>query len=195
MTLRDNAGAGYVIDAPDLGVHDALGYLDGQHHFHWNSVDAIDTDRLALVASVIETMVLDGAVPGFHATLDTRTFFSTTGARHKLGLGSSAALTVALAGAIHAHAGRGAPVAGRLIAAHRRMQGGRGSGLDVAASLTGGAIGYRLRRAAADHACGLADWPAVCLRLVREGGVHWSILAPACGVAGTCASALYHVDA
>ena len=145
VTLRDNAGAGYVIDAPDLGVHDALGYLDGQQHFHWNSVDAIATDRLALVASVLETMALDGALPGFHATLDTHTFFSTASGHHKLGLGSSAALTVALAGAIHARAGRGAPSAGRLLAAHRRLQGGRGSGLDVAASLTGGAIGYRLR--------------------------------------------------
>ena len=158
VTLRDNAGAGYVIDAPDLGVHDALGYLDGQQHFHWNSVDAIATDRLALVASVLETMALDGALPGFHATLDTRTFFSTAGAHHKLGLGSSAALTVALAGAVHAHTGGGAPSAGRLLAAHRRAQGGRGSGLDIAASLTGGAIVYRLR--AGQPQITPVPWPA-----------------------------------
>jgi len=145
VTLRDNAGTGYVIDAPDLGVHDALGYLDGQQHCHWSGVDATTTDRLALVASVLETMALDGGLPGFHVTLDTHTFFFTASAHHKLGLGSSAALTVALAGAVHARAGRGAPSAGRLLAAHRRVQGGRGSGLDIAASLTGGAIVYCLR--------------------------------------------------
>ena len=77
-------------------------------------------------------------------TLDTRTFFSAASAHSKLGLGSSAALTVALAGAAHACAGRGALSAVGLIATHRRMQGGRGSGLDIAASLTGGAIVYQL---------------------------------------------------
>ena len=145
VTLRDTAGAGYVIDAPELGIRNALGHLDGQKGFRWSGVDALDAERLTLVASVLETMLPDAALPGFHATLDTHAFFSPANGRHKLGLGSSAALTVALAGAIHARAGRDLPSAERLIATHRRMQHGRGSGLDIAASLRGGAISYRLR--------------------------------------------------
>ncbi len=144
VTLHASVANAYVIDAPDLGIHGAAGGLDGQNHLHWSNVDAVGVERLALVASVIEAMASDGALPKFRAALDTRTFFSTAREHSKFGLGSSAALAVALAGAIRAHAGRGAPSVARLIAAHRRMQGGRGSGLDIAASLTGGAIVYRL---------------------------------------------------
>lgn len=145
VTLRENSGAGYVIDAPDFGIDGALGRLDGQNHLSWSGVDACTAGRLKLVTSVLEAVLHDGALSEFRATLDTHSFFATAGAQHKLGLGSSAALTVAFAGALHVHAGRGAPCPGRLITAHRRMQGGRGSGLDIAASLTGGVIAYRLR--------------------------------------------------
>jgi phosphomevalonate kinase len=82
------------------------------------------------------------------AALDSRPFYSG-GA--KLGLGSSAAVLVAWAGAFAAFAqARGAPVApprvDALIDLHRRFQGGKGSGLDVAASVTGGAITFSLAR-------------------------------------------------
>jgi phosphomevalonate kinase len=72
----------------------------------------------------------------------------------KLGLGSSAAVLCAWAGAFAAFAsahGRTVPeptVAG-LIGLHRMFQGGRGSGLDVAASFTGGATLFRLSGAGA----------------------------------------------
>lgn len=158
VTLRERAGAGWVIDAPDLDIHAALGQLDGQRHLRWSGVAAGDAGRLALVAAVLEATIADGGLPGFHATLDTGTFFSSTDPRHKLGLGSSAALTVALAGAICARAGRSPPPAERLIAAHRRMQDGRGSGLDIAASLTGGTIVYRLR--AGQPQIAPVAWPA-----------------------------------
>lgn len=67
------------------------------------------------------------------------------GQRVKLGLGSSAAVTVALLGALLALAG-GEPVERRALLglamdAHRRLQGGRGSGIDVAAALLGGVVG------------------------------------------------------
>ncbi|MFP4598729.1 MAG: mevalonate kinase [Persicimonas sp.] len=84
----------------------------------------------------------------------------------KLGLGSSAASVVALCAACLLD--ESAPDSGprpkgewhigieirgelfeRAFAAHRRLQGGRGSGADVAASSFGGAIGYRLQRPAA----------------------------------------------
>lgn len=83
--------------------------------------------------------------PPFAATLDTTEFVGRDG---KLGLGSSAALTVAFAGAVAEHTGRagdpGTRALDRLIAVHRQFQRGRGSGLDVAASLSGGVISYRV---------------------------------------------------
>ncbi|HET8699764.1 MAG TPA: hypothetical protein VFO94_19930, partial [Gammaproteobacteria bacterium] len=87
-----------------------------------------------------------GALPPWQGTLDSRAFF---GAGSKLGLGSSAAALCAWAGAFRAFAASTGvdappPTARELIELHRAFQGGRGSGLDVAASYTGGAIVYRL---------------------------------------------------
>jgi len=71
--------------------------------------------------------------------------------RRKLGLGSSAALTVALVSALVGWSAAGSlPAAGAqwlqtLVSLHRRVQGGLGSGIDVAASLFGGTIEYRLQ--------------------------------------------------
>lgn len=80
------------------------------------------------------------------ATVDSRDFFDGAA---KLGLGSSAAVLCAWAGAFRAFArgeGRAAPEleVAELIDLHRRFQGGKGSGLDVAACYTGGAISFRL---------------------------------------------------
>ncbi|MGH8829143.1 MAG: mevalonate kinase family protein [Jiangellaceae bacterium] len=99
---------------------------------------------------MIQAVAESGAPPAFHAELDTDDFFADGGS--KIGLGSSAALTVALAGALFTAAGRRAPTVDWLIDAHRRMQDGRGSGLDIAASLRGGVLIYRLGSEAVDAA-------------------------------------------
>jgi phosphomevalonate kinase len=80
------------------------------------------------------------------ATIDSRAFFAGSA---KLGLGLSGAVLCAWAGAFGAFArneGRAAPEldVAQLIELHRQFQGGKGSGLDVAASYTGGAISFRL---------------------------------------------------
>ncbi len=80
-------------------------------------------------------------------TADTRRFYAAAG--HKLGIGSSAALSVALAAAWFASRhpgqmfdpGRWLPVLGEL---HRSAQGGQGSGIDLAAGLYGGVLQYNL---------------------------------------------------
>ncbi len=97
---------------------------------------------------VVDLVGASLALPvAWSATIDSRALFE--GAT-KLGLGSSAAVLCAWAGAYAAFAraeGRtGADELGveRLIELHRALQGGKGSGLDVAASYTGGAIRYRL---------------------------------------------------
>lgn len=67
----------------------------------------------------------------------------------KTGVGSSAALAVALVAAMSAISGEdGAGVARR---AHREFQGGSGSGVDIATSLAGGVIEYRIRGNAGLH--------------------------------------------
>lgn len=93
------------------------------------------------------------AVPAWDASVDS-TAFHTGGV--KLGLGSSAAALVAFAGAYTAFAraaGQDLPdfTPARLIETHRALQGGSGSGLDVAAAMTGGVIEYRLDTARMPH--------------------------------------------
>jgi phosphomevalonate kinase len=84
--------------------------------------------------------------PAWRGTLDSAALYLGS---TKLGLGSSAAALCAWAGAWAAYARRArldfaAPSLETLIRLHRRLQGGRGSGLDVAASLSGGALEFRL---------------------------------------------------
>ena len=88
-------------------------------------------------ASELPACQIELATAAFHHT-------SNDGQRVKLGLGSSAAIVVALTGALLRLAG-GAPLPRQeLIAicceAHRRLQGGSGSGIDVATAITGGAV-------------------------------------------------------
>jgi phosphomevalonate kinase len=83
-------------------------------------------------------------------SIDTRALRSADGTK-KLGLGSSAAVVVALRQALRRHRSRHGlhvPDEGveetlrALVALHRELQGGRGSGADVAAALHGGVLRY-----------------------------------------------------
>ncbi|MDJ0721258.1 MAG: hypothetical protein QNJ04_06490 [Desulfobacterales bacterium] len=80
------------------------------------------------------------APPPMALTVDARPLFSERGV--KLGLGSSAALTVALIAGLYAHIRGQRPERPELfkyaLAVHRHLQGGVGSGVDVAASVYGG---------------------------------------------------------
>ncbi len=143
VLLESRAGDGYYIDAADLGtatVHCRLG-VDGR--VQWLDTDRPGSARLALVAAVLEAAATEGAPAPFRARLDTSSFFTMHGTHAKLGLGSSAALTVALTAAIRAHDRRGAASVHDLIETHRSVQQGRGSGLDIAASLKGGLLIFR----------------------------------------------------
>ena len=93
-------------------------------------------------------------------SLDTHAFRDPASGS-KIGLGSSAALAAALAAALHALGGAG--VAEAAHAGHRRFQDGAGSGVDVACSVAGGVIEYRM----ADRQTKALAWPA---------GLHFSVL-------------------
>ena len=85
--------------------------------------------------------ILDIAGPdardGRDFELDTRAF-SEHG--RKIGLGSSAALTVALLAAVN----KTADVFAAALDAHRRFQGGKGSGVDIATAVHGGLLQYTM---------------------------------------------------
>ncbi|WP_428381815.1 mevalonate kinase family protein [Nevskia ramosa] len=136
----------------------------------WQAAGA-DAARLSLVDEVLRGLADEGLAPaagsGFHLALDTSAFFDTQNAeRPKLGLGSSAALTVALAMAFVARAGQADDAAShaswlpRLLALHRKFQGGQGSGVDVATSLIGGVIAYQLNDGGTTPSARPLTWPA-----------------------------------
>jgi phosphomevalonate kinase len=102
----------------------------------------------AVFATLKERMPHD--VPPLAIRLDTAAFYSARNdaASVKLGLGSSAAVLVALVGAFMCATGmpaneNGTSMLALCCDAHRRFQGGLGSGVDVATALTGGTIGVR----------------------------------------------------
>lgn len=96
---------------------------------------------LSLLSSVWKT-VRPAATGSLQVELDTRPFFHP-GSTEKLGLGSSAALVVALTAALLQLTGDPRDAAGLAFAAHRELQGGYGSGADVAAATRGGVVAYR----------------------------------------------------
>ena len=137
-----------VLDAP---LRFALG-ADGLPD--WRAAGA-EAAKLNLVDEVLRGLVDEqlgvAAGGGFDLALDTSSFFDVVGSRRsKLGLGSSAALTVALASALVAQGGHADAASdravwlNRLLGLHRKFQGGQGSGVDVATSLYGGVLAYRL---------------------------------------------------
>lgn len=95
-----------------------------------------------------------GDLAPFRLEIDTGELFAATeSGAVKLGLGSSAAVAVALDAVINAHAGHAQALESResvfrrLLPVYRASQGGHGSGIDLATSLTGGLIEYRLEQA------------------------------------------------
>ena len=98
---------------------------------------------------------------GLSIELDTRAFVDKASG-NKIGIGSSAALTVALAAALT----QSDEVLEPALHAHRLFQGGSGSGADIATSLTGGLVEYRMKGAAVSP----LRWPAgLAYRLVWSG--------------------------
>ena len=76
---------------------------------------------------------------GAHVHMDTRRMYE---GEQKLGLGSSAALITAISGCLAALVSADRPSFDSIHQAHQASQGGVGSGLDVATSLTGGLIRF-----------------------------------------------------
>ena len=74
--------------------------------------------------------------------LDSRDFVVAD--KQKIGIGSSAAVAVALAAALNQVDSGNADVVATAMQAHRDFQGGSGSGADIACSAQGGVVEYRM---------------------------------------------------
>ncbi len=103
--------------------------------------------------------VTNGPRPARRIELDTSAFREDG---RKTGIGSSAAIAVALSAALH----DSVDVFASALAAHARLQGGTGSGIDVAAAVYGGLFAYEK---ASRRVAPLA-WPeGLCFRVIWTG--------------------------
>jgi phosphomevalonate kinase len=142
-------GAPAVVLALDRYVEAAIGpSADGRCRLAMHAADEEVREFApgdASGAALIDLVAAARPHLSWSASVDSQALYS---AGAKLGLGSSAAVLCAWAGAFAAFACSAGsdlpkPDVAALIELHRRFQGGRGSGLDVAASYTGGAITFR----------------------------------------------------
>lgn len=132
----------WTLTAAQLGLHAfALGE-DGS--IPSNSPPEV-RKTLTLFTCVLDTITEQvGPLPSQAVSIDTSAFFHGP---EKLGIGSSAAVAVALTGALLARHGR-VPEQEELFTlaaqAHNRAQGGVGSNVDIAASVYGGTLVHRI---------------------------------------------------
>jgi phosphomevalonate kinase len=84
---------------------------------------------------------------GLRLSVDTQQFFESASG-HKLGLGSSAAAVAGLVAALAQLYAAEVSIIDTAHRVHRRLQGGHGSGIDVATAVCGGLIEYRRDKAA-----------------------------------------------
>lgn len=164
-----------VLDGPDSLLVDPVRNetfrfrLDAKHGLQWRgkSPGARGTILEAVCATLQGRMPVD--FPSLTISLDTAAFYTVSDAASvKLGLGSSAAVLVALVGTIIRATGMQIDPTDMLAIccdAHRRFQGGQGSGVDVASALIGGTVGVRPAGTLAAPAVTALDWPNGLLML------------------------------
>jgi len=113
---------------------------------HWLALDAPSQPVRQAFEHLLTGELLQylGFGTGCIFTLDSQSFYvDQASARHKLGLGSSAAIFAAMAAATDDLLQQSTPVE-TIIRRHRAAQGDAGSGVDVACSVAGGLVRYRL---------------------------------------------------
>ncbi len=137
VTITRSADDHHVVTAPGIATSTGrFTVTDGQ--FEWlhggEEYALLECVWHALAATLPESLVL---------TLETQDFVDIDSGT-KFGIGSSAALAVALTAALDCVADGDADISHTAISAHRDSQFGSGSGVDVACSLQGGVIEYRM---------------------------------------------------
>lgn len=107
----------------------------------------------AILEAALDILGAPGLPTPFALSLDSRDFYD---GEVKLGLGSSAAVTVAACACLQSHVGT-APAADLALAVHRSFQQGQGSGADVCCSFYGGTVA--VERHDDELAVAELDWP------------------------------------
>ena len=146
----------------------ASGYspIEGRFVANGDTVDWLQgEDEFTLLDAVWRTLGCRSPGPGgsgcLSIELDTRAFVDEMSGE-KIGVGSSAALTVALAAALS----RSNDVLDDATRAHKLFQHGAGSGVDIAAAFSGGLIEYRIK----ETRVSALRWPAgLAYRLIWTG--------------------------
>lgn len=172
------------VAAPELGLPRIGFRLANDGGIRWQCRSSAAWPRFEFTARFLEGLLAERRSAletgqGFSLGIDTRGLFeplSDGSGPGKLGLGSSAAVSAALAGVLNRYFGRPngggwSPAEfGRLLALYRDSQGGWGSGADLAASLHGGVIRYQLDGAAGAPRVDAVSLPAeIGLRFVWSG--------------------------
>ncbi|MDZ7805594.1 MAG: hypothetical protein U5K71_00590 [Gracilimonas sp.] len=138
----------FQVRTPNLNIPEIQFILDqyGDAHFRTN-VDSKTQEQLHFVLAILKYVSQKaGKIPGASISIDTTSFYHrVTG--NKFGLGSSAALTVSLLSGLMKYIGKNISkedLYREAFLAHRFAQGKMGSGVDIAASTTGGIISYTM---------------------------------------------------
>lgn len=138
----------FQVRTPNLNIPEIQFILDkdGDAHFRTN-VDSKTQEQLHFVLAILKYVSQKaGKIPGASISIDTTSFYHRiTG--NKFGLGSSAALTVSLVSGLMKYIGKNITEEAlyrEAFLAHRFAQGKMGSGVDIAASTTGGIISYTM---------------------------------------------------
>jgi phosphomevalonate kinase len=148
VIVEEIPGEETVIDSPGMTDDTARFQRESSGNLRWTA------GRFRLVEEVFDEF-RDVAMPALSLTLDTRAFRDPDSGK-KLGLGSSAALAVALASALNYLFDSRLDVYALASRAHWAYQAGRGSGADIAASFHGGTICFEKRVRPQVRAL---DWP------------------------------------
>jgi len=124
----------------------APGYCDGRWRFRSTAagIEWLDVPPQPGAFRLLE-LLWQAARPArghWALSLDSRAFIDAADG-YKLGIGASAAISVALAMVLVRLAGRDNDGPAMASKAHRTFQSGHGSGVDIATSLHGGVIGFR----------------------------------------------------
>lgn len=136
-----------------------------QQGFQWLGNAPSQGGRIlqAVLATFVEKMPDFGRVPALRVSMNTDAFYMLVGSEpRKLGLGSSAAVLVALVGALFDTLSLQIDtqgISGFCCEAHRRFQDGQGSGVDIAAAVNGGVLAIRLTQPDADLSINRLAWP------------------------------------
>lgn len=160
MAINRRARADIAVADADFNTVRTHGHIDGEWRFRtdengrfeWHGTEPTE-GGLDLLQQAWRSTVVNGHL---NIRLDSAEFLDPVSGS-KLGLGSSAALTVALITALLNVTGSRGDAAKEAHIAHRRFQHGRGSGVDIAASLAGGIIEYRMQDAGVARS---VPWPA-----------------------------------